>query len=80
MYERIHYYLKMFYEAGDLDYVQLSIAAKSCYVLKNGDKPMQREDIIETAKKLSWDITPESVEKAIDFLNKMGLVKVQTPA
>lgn len=66
-------YLDKMKRAGDnSDYINLSIAAKTLHILlsKSGQE-ITEEGIVEAAKELGWDISPESLEKAIDFLSKL---------
>jgi uncharacterized protein YwgA len=67
-------------KAGDFsDYVMLSFAAKTFLILKNTNAPMMGEEIRNAAGRLNWKISPESLQKAIDFLKNADLIKVKTP-
>lgn len=59
----------------DFDYVKLSIAAKSYYILKQDDKPMNADKIREKSKNFNWNITDKDINSAIDFLKGLHLVK-----
>jgi hypothetical protein len=62
--------------AGDPDYFTLSIAAKAFFILnKRAGKGMSRDEIIREAKKFDWDITADSLEKAVSFLEQISLVR-----
>jgi len=62
--------------AGDPDYFTLSIAAKAFFILRKRDgKGMSRNEIIGEAKKFDWNITPDSLEKAVSFLEQVSLVR-----
>lgn len=64
--------------AGDTnDYITLSIAAKTYYVLEEQKKPMENKEIRNFAKKLGWEILPNSIEDAVSFLEKMDFVTTE---
>jgi uncharacterized protein YwgA len=64
-------------EAGNLDYVGLSIAAKAHYILRKAKKSMTAEEITSAAKGFSWQVKPEEIKKAIGFLHKLELVTLK---
>jgi uncharacterized protein YwgA len=59
--------------AGNLNYVELSIAAKSYFLLDQQGKPARADEIAELAKKFGWTITQEEVSKAVSFLTDLEL-------
>lgn len=62
-------------EAGDDgDYMTLSIAAKTYHVLDEKRTPLKNEEIRNFAKTLGWKISPESIDNAVNFLEKVELV------
>lgn len=65
---------KQVLEAGDPNYLELSIAGKAYFLLKNkeGGK-MTVAEIVEQAEKYNWNISPESIQKAVRFLSAVGL-------
>jgi uncharacterized protein YwgA len=60
-----------------LDYLDLSIAAKAHWILKKGREPMTPGSVAREAKKLSWDVTDNQIEKGFRFLEKLGLVEAK---
>ncbi len=69
--------IKNMKEAGDTgDYVVLSIAAKTHFILDKQKMPMTVSEIVEKAKSLGWNINDEQINKASDFLNKLKLVEL----
>lgn len=64
--------------AGNLDYVQLSIAAKSVHILKTSDKSMRPSDIAGEARKFGWNISEQAVDRAVDFLKELDLVMAES--
>jgi uncharacterized protein YwgA len=61
--------------AGDLNYWELSIAAKMYFILKDHGATATFEAIQKRAKGLGWEVTEQELEKASDFLQKMALVR-----
>jgi uncharacterized protein YwgA len=60
--------------AGNPNYMELSIAAKAYFLLKRKEGTgMSVGDLIKQAEKYSWNISPESVRRAIGFLTSIGL-------
>ncbi len=62
---------------GDLDYMELSIAAKAYYVLNKLNGKATLEDIAGMLPKFGWSVKKEQLEKAADFLAKTNLVSKQ---
>lgn len=61
-------------KAGDLDYMELSIAAKAYYVLIKLNGKANLEDIGGMLPKFGWSVQKEQLEKATDFLAKTDLI------
>ncbi|MBF0556991.1 MAG: hypothetical protein HQK96_20955 [Nitrospirae bacterium] len=73
--EKIIDALKKMKDAGDNgDYMSLSIAAKTYYILSKQNRPMTSGDIHKEAKKLGWEINSESISRASSFLKKLQLI------
>jgi uncharacterized protein YwgA len=64
-------------KAGDLDYMELSIAAKAYYVLIKLNGKATLEDIAGMLPKFGWSVKKEQLEKATDFLAKTDLISKQ---
>ncbi|MBI4304002.1 MAG: hypothetical protein HY665_06680 [Chloroflexi bacterium] len=58
------------------DYKSLSVAAKMHHILKAKQR-MLPSQILGEAKQLGWTITEDEAKKSIEFLQKMGLVKIE---
>jgi hypothetical protein len=63
--------------AGDPNYVELSIAAKAFYLLRKKNAPMTVRELQEEAEKYNWTISPDSIQKAVAFLQALGLASAQ---
>jgi uncharacterized protein YwgA len=66
-----------FLAAGDIDYMKMSVAAKTFFILSNSGKPATATELRYSASRLGWNPTPQEMEESIEFLKKLGLVKTQ---
>ena len=73
-YKRISQTLEMIRAAGDPDYVELSIAAKAYFILKEGSRPMSRDELLREAERFDWSIAAGSLDRAVDFLERLKMV------
>lgn len=64
-------------KAGDLDYVRLSVAAKTYFMLGQCEHPLTRNRAVELAKDFGWNVTEEQVAEAFSHLESFGLVQLQ---
>jgi len=60
-------------EAGNPEYVELSIAAKAFFILQRQKRPMSVPDITKEAGKFNWNIDQQSLMRAVTFLQSVGL-------
>ena len=61
-------------QAGELDYMELSIAAKAYYVLNKLNGKATLEDIAGMLPKFGWLVSDQQLERATDFLAKADLI------
>ena len=61
-------------EAGDLDYVELSIAAKAYFVLSKLNGQATVETLSAMLPKFGWNVNDKQLENATQFLLKMKLI------
>lgn len=61
-------------KGGDLDYMELSIAAKAYYVLNKLNGKATLEDIAAMLPKFGWTVSDKQLERATDFLAKVDLI------
>lgn len=69
--------VEMLKQAGNVDYVKLSIAAKTYFLVGAGDPPRTEAEYAQIAEDLgefNWTVTPEQVREAVGFLEKMQLL------
>lgn len=65
-------------QAGNLDYMKLSIAAKTYFLLGQKKGPATEQELAGLAVRFGWSVTPEQVKEAGSFLQKVGLVELTT--
>ena len=61
---------------GDRHYMRLAAAAKVKYIVSHSGKPVTREKLQELAEGLGWNLEPDAVGDAVDYLIELRLVKV----
>ena len=74
LWQRIDNAAKVLKEAGNLDYMELSIAAKAYFVLIRLKGKATLEDIAGMLPKFGWSVSTEDLAKATAFLAKANLV------
>jgi uncharacterized protein YwgA len=62
--------------SGDLDYVQMSIAAKTYFMLKETAGQASLKDLARLATRFGWDVTPQQVQEAARYLELLGLAQI----
>lgn len=62
---------------GEPNYQDLSVAAKSYFILRRQNKPMTDGEIKNEARRIGWQVTPENIQKAITLLGSLNLVTQQ---
>ena len=62
-------------DAGNLGYMELSIAAKAYYVLIQLKRKATLDEISEMLPKFGWSVDKQELTNATRFLEKTGLVK-----
>lgn len=71
--ERLERAVHRLTQAGDLSYMELSIAAKAYFLLDQQGKPADAEDLVRLAHQFGWTITEDDVSKAVQFLAALEL-------
>ncbi len=64
-------------EAGDLDYVELSVAAKTYFMLAEKRGKATIEGLAKLANKFGWSVDHNQLTEAATFLEKVGLVTLE---
>lgn len=66
----------VFSSAGDLGYMDLSIAAKTYFLLGQKKAAASNSELAKLAAKFGWTVTVEQVKDAVDYLSKLDLVEL----
>jgi hypothetical protein len=74
--DRLHRAAGVLKGAGDLDYVSMSIAAKTYFLLQENPGPASREELARIAARFGWDVTPQQIEQAASYLERLGIAPV----
>ncbi|MCF6286083.1 MAG: hypothetical protein L3K26_12955, partial [Candidatus Hydrogenedentes bacterium] len=64
--------------AGNLDYMKLSIAAKTDFMIGTEKEAVPLERLSKIAQEFNWDVSQEQVEEAARFLESLHLVKLSS--
>jgi uncharacterized protein YwgA len=62
-------------QAGDPDYVRLSIAAKTDFMLREKKAPATEGELEQLAKRFGWNVSQQQVREAAEYLRKLNLVE-----
>ncbi|MBV9008749.1 MAG: hypothetical protein JO354_06210 [Verrucomicrobia bacterium] len=63
-------------EAGQIDYMRMSVAAKTYHMLSLKGKEATPQELSESARSLGWEAKPHDIEQSVSYLQKLGLVTV----
>jgi hypothetical protein len=61
--------------AGELNYMELSIAAKAYFLLDQRGGPAKTADLVRMARQFGWSVTQADIERAVGFLQYLGLAE-----
>ena len=72
--ERIHDVAERLKKAGSIDYMRLSIAAKTYFLfMQQGAQPTE-SDLAQFASKFGWHVKPQEVQEAASYLAELELL------
>ena len=75
--KKIQEAVSRFRKGGDIDYMKMSVAAKTHFMLSKQGKPTTALELSESAKKLGWDPKPQEIADSISFLKNLSLVSAK---
>lgn len=61
-------------EVGDMDYMQLSVAAKTYFLLGEKKGRATRTELARLSRSFGWEVSPEQIQDAVKYLGSLGLV------
>jgi uncharacterized protein YwgA len=62
--------------AGEINYVKMSIAAKTFFMLLETNGTCGDADLVRLAANFGWEVTPEQIGDAVSYLELLGLVPI----
>lgn len=62
--------------AGEIDYMKLSMAAKSHFILRD-NRALTKDEVSQVAEKFSWKLAADQVKDAAGYLMKIGVVQAE---
>ncbi len=65
-------------QAGDLDYVRLSIAAKAYFLLRQKNAPVNERELPELARSFGWAVSERQIREGLEYLRKLNLASPVT--
>jgi len=72
--KKIETAVAQFKQAGEIDYMKMSVAAKTFFMLSSSGNSATETELSESAKALGWSPKPQEIAESIGFLKKLGLV------
>lgn len=67
---------EVFKRAGDRDYMELSIAAKTYFLLGQRKGKSSMQELARLAPRFGWSVRPEQIKWAAEYLQKLSLVEL----
>jgi uncharacterized protein YwgA len=67
-------------EAGEIGYMEMSIAAKTYFMLAEKKSPANSAELSRLARQFGWDVSTIQIERAIHYLERLNLVDMKTPS
>ncbi len=61
--------------AGSVDYMKLSIAAKTYFLLRQPGVRPSKDELARLASKFGWHVKPEEIQEAATYLERLALVR-----
>jgi len=75
--ERIRSAVETYNAAGDRDYMSLSIAAKTYFMLGQNKGRANKSSLVELARRFGWSVNEEQIDDAANYLETLGLVELE---
>jgi len=74
LWKSLHEAAQLLQSAGEVNYMQLSIAAKTYFLLGEKHTAASNEELARLASRFGWRVSPEEVQHAASYLKRLGLV------
>lgn len=79
MTEQIRCAIALYEKAGDRDYMELSIAAKTYFLLGQKKGRSRLDHLVKLASRFGWEVSERQIEEAAEYLQQLGLVELVNP-
>jgi uncharacterized protein YwgA len=76
MAEQIRRAVNLYKQAGDRDYMELSIAAKTYFLLGQKKGRSRLDHLVKLASRFGWNVSERQIKEAAEYLQKLGLVEL----
>lgn len=76
LYKEIQDAVSKMNDAGNLDYMKLSVAAKTHLLQGKNGGPTSKDELVNKAKTFGWSVSNEQVDEASRFLQSLNLVQI----
>jgi len=63
-------------QAGDINYMEMAIAAKTHFMLGQKQGPATMNELAQLAPRFGWQVTPQQIQQAAEYLKRMQLVQL----
>jgi len=73
--ERVREIVREIKEHVGSDYRELALAAKTHFIVKRKNRPVELKEIEIEARKLDWSLPASSLEKTVNLLKKLDFVR-----
>ena len=67
--------IEMLRQAGDLDYVRLSIAAKAYFLLQQRQAPVAEHELPQLARSFGWAVSEQQIREGLAYLKKLKITQ-----
>ena len=76
VWQQLEWAAETFSRAGDLDYMLLSVAAKTYFMLGEKKGAATEPELAALAPRFGWNVTAKEIRQAAGYLDKLGVVQV----
>lgn len=76
LWPKLQVFAKRLKEAGEIDYMEMSVAAKTYFMLGRKSWRASMSELAELAPRFGWQVAPKQVENAAKYLSRLGLVQL----
>ena len=75
LFKQIKEGVELLRQAGDLDYVRLSIAAKAYFLLQQRKAPVAEHELPQLARTFGWAVSEQQIREGLAYLKKLKLTQ-----